>query len=613
MSSAALLFDELFDGPASSKVEPAPKVDFRAPVGAGSELAIAGDAYEGAALNTREMAMWQPRNRSADADIMPAKRTSDARVKDIVRNDAYVRSGITLHQDNLVGAMFMLNAKPRSRTLTGKVDEKFEQEFQEEIEEKFTLTAESPENWFDAARRMSFTEMVRHTVGTHTGLGEYLWNVEWVRDDIDRRPCNTALRSIDLDRLSTPADMLSNPYVVGGVELNKRRVPTGYYVRKAHPSDLLRPEAFQWAYLPARKPWGRLQVIHGFEQQRPDQTRGISDMVAALKEMRQTKQFRETVLQNAVVNATYAATIESDLDPASIFERLGGGNLGQEDIDTAVTNYMGAYMSAVSAYIGDKKQFQIGGVRIPHLPPGSKLQLRGAGQGGPLGSEFEQSLLRYIAANLGVSYEQLSRDYTQTNYSSARAAMTETWKFMQSRKRMVADKFATYVYRLWLEEMINKGMIESLPRKYKRQGDSSWLYDGLNFDALSFCQWIGAGRGQIDELKETQAAVLRLKMGLSTYEDEMGRLGNDWRSTVRQIAREKALFDDQGVSHANDVQDPSINAASGTGGANGAKDQKGDNSSGAKGGILNGTVENMFFDAEHDDPDERPGKENADA
>ena len=45
------------------------------------------------------------------------------------------------------------------------------------------------------------------------------------------------------------------------------------------------------------------------------------------------------------------------------------------------------------------------------------------GKGGPLGQEFEQSLLRYIAAALGVSYEQLSKDYSQTNYSSARAAM----------------------------------------------------------------------------------------------------------------------------------------------------------------------------------------------
>lgn len=579
MSSAALIFDDLFGGPApvKSKSEPAPVVNFRAPTGAGSELAIAGDAYEAASLSSRDMALWQPRNQSADRDIIPGKRTADARVKDTMRNDAFVNSGVTLHKDNIVGAMFALNAKPASRTLLGKEDEKFEEEFQLEVEEKFTLTAESPENWFDSARRMTFTEMVRQAVGMHSGLGEYLYAVEWVRDDAARRPCNTSLRAIDLDRLSTPFDKRGDPLVIGGVELNRRHVPTGYYVQKAHPTDRFRPEAQEWEYIAARKPWGRLQMLHGFEQQRANQTRGISDMVAALKEMRQTKQFRETVLQNAVVNATYAATIESDLDPAAIFERLGGGNLGEEAIDTAITNYMGAYMGAVAKYVGDKKQFQIGGVRIPHLPPGSKLQMRGAGQGGPLGSEFEQSLLRYIAANLGVSYEQLSKDYSQTNYSSARAAMTETWKFMQSRKRLVADRFATHLYRLWLEEMINKGQIETLPAKLKRT-NGDFMYTGLAMDALSRCEWIGAGRGQIDELKETQAAVLRLKMGLSTYEDEMARLGKDWRPTVKQIAREKALFKEYDVSHANDVEDPSINATSGTPRQQEAKDEKDDGS-----------------------------------
>lgn len=576
-SAAALMFDDLFGGPVSSKSEPAPKVNFRAPNGAGSELAIAGDAYEAASLSSRDMALWQPNNRSADADIIPNKKTADARVKDTMRNDAFVNSGVTLHKDNLVGAMFALNAKPASRTLLGKADDTFEEEFQQEVEEKFTLTAESPENWFDAARRMTFTEMVRQAVGTHLGLGEYLYTVEWVREDADRRPCNTALRAIDLDRLSTPMTRLSDPYIVGGVQVDKRHIPTGYYIRKAHPTEYLRAEAYDWAFVPARKPWGRLQVVHGFEQQRANQTRGISDMVAALKEMRQTKQFRETVLQNAVVNATYAATIESDLDPAAIFERLGGGEFDAAKIDAAITNYMGAYLSAVSTYTGDKKQFQIGGVRIPHLPPGSKLQMRGAGQGGPLGSDFEKSLLRYIAANLGVSYEQLSKDYSQTNYSSARAAMTETWKYMNSRKRMVADRFATIIYRLWLEEMINKGQIESLPNSLKRtRGD--FMYAGLAMDAISRCEWIGAGRGQIDELKETQAAVLRLKMGLSTYEDEMARLGKDWRPAVKQISREKTMFKQYDVSHANDVEDPSVNAVSGTPRQQEAKDEKDDGS-----------------------------------
>ncbi|WP_412543863.1 phage portal protein [Pseudomonas aeruginosa] len=137
---------------------------------------------------------------------------------------------------------------------------------------------------------------------------------------------------------------------------------------------------------------------------------------------------------------------------------------------------------------------------------------------------------------MGLSYEQFTRDYTKTNYSSARASMTETWKFMQSRKKAVADRFATFVYLLWLEEEINAGNIP-LPRGKK----ASWFYEPLVKDALGACSWIGASRGQIDELKETQAALLRIKSGLSTYEIEAAKLGMDWRDLFAQRAREERL------------------------------------------------------------------------
>ncbi|TIW04417.1 MAG: phage portal protein, partial [Mesorhizobium sp.] len=413
------LFEDLL-GPVEtrSKSRPAPP-NLRALGGAGMrDMAIAGDAYEGASTLNRELAMWQPASRSADNDILPQKRMSDARVRDTLRNDAYVRAGSVIHQDNIVGGAFTLNAKPMTKLVMGKDDATWEGDFQEEVEAKFTLWAESTDNWPDAARRMSLTQMVRQAVGQYVATGEVLAVAEWAREDAFLRPFNTAVRMIDLDRLSTPLDKMTDRTVIGGVQVDGRHIPQGYYIRKAHPTDYMSLENYQWEYVPRTKPWGRVQAIHMYEQVRPYQTRGISDIVAGLKEIRQTKTFRETVLQNAVVNATYAASIESELDTNAIFQRLGGGNLGEDDFDEAVGNYIGGYLGAVKKYLGASNQFQIGGVRIPHLPPGSKLQLRPAGKGGPLGNEFEQSLLRYIAAILGISYEQLSKDVSQTNYSS---------------------------------------------------------------------------------------------------------------------------------------------------------------------------------------------------
>ena len=493
-------------------------------------VAMVGGAYDGASRFDRSLALWAPPVQSADADILPDKSLSDARVRDITRNDAYVQGGQMLHRDSIVGSMFLLNAKPEWRVLD--LDEKWAEEFQEEVESKFTLWAESPNNWPDASRTNTLTAQVRLAVGVYVLAGEVLSTAEWIKTG-EPRPYKTAIQMIELDRLCNPWDRIADDRLRGGIEFDNYGAPLAYHIRKGHPSDVLDFGSNEWRRVGIRKPWGRLQVIHIFEQQRPDQSRGISEMVAALKEMKITKKFRDIVLQNAVVNATYAASIEFELPSEAVYQQLGGGNLG----DTIV-GYAESYLGAIAQYVASSKHMHIDGVKIPHLFPGTKLQLRNAGTAGGIGTEFEHSLLRYIAANLGVSYEELSKDYSQTNYASARAAGAVTQRFMSARKRMVADRYASSVYKLWLEEAINAGEITTYrPAK-------NW-YDGMNADAYSRAEWIGAGRGQIDELKETQAAVLRLKYHLSTYEDEMARLGKDWRTTLAQRERE-----DEGAQRA---------------------------------------------------------------
>jgi capsid protein len=273
--------------------------------------------------------------------------------------------------------------------------------------------------------------------------------------------------------------------------------------------------------------------------------------------MKMSKQFRQIVLQNAIFNSTFAATIESDtLDPSTVFQMLGGSDATPEAVQRLLTGYMAGHYQTMGELMGGSKNLNIDGVRIPHLPPGTKLNLNGAGKGGPLGTSFEIALNRVMAAALGLSYEQFSRDYSNTNYSSARAAMSETYKGMLSIKRAVADRFASEIYRLWMEEMLNDGAITSIRRRMP-----SW-YEGRNKEWYSACDWVGASRGQIDELKETQAAILRLNNGISTLEIENARLGQDWRKQLRQLKREQEWKDAYQVLQGEKNQD-TLNALSG--------------------------------------------------
>lgn len=487
-----------------------------------------GGGLEGAERTAAETLDWNPMIISPDQQINPRKDMADARSRDMAQNDGYASGAVSTHRDSIVGSQYRLNAQPEE-VLLGAT-EGWAEEFQEIVETKFNLLMDSPECWIDAGRSNTLTGMLRLAIGGFLMTGEVLATAEWLNKDRSR-PFSTALQMVSPTRLSNPNGMPDDRFLRRGVARDNYGAALGYWFRMTHPTDWADPRFMQWKYVPATKPWGRRQVLHIIEPLQPDQTRGVSEMVSVLKNMRMTKKFQEVTLQNAVVNASYAAAIESELPSELVFASMG---VGQEK--AGFKNFLGDYMDALSQYAAGSNNIQVDGVKMPHLFPGTKLALKPMGTPGGVGTQFEDSLLRHTAAALGLSYEQLSRDYSKTNYSSARASMAETWKYMQSRKKLVADRTASTIWLLWLEEEINAGNIP-LPRGKTKD----MFYDPVMREALANCTWIGASRGQIDEMKETQSAMLRIQAGLSTREAESARLGDDYRRNFKQLAREQAL------------------------------------------------------------------------
>lgn len=525
-----------------------------------------GGSYAGASQLSRELSLWSSPILSADGEILPEKGIADTRVRDVMRNDAYVRNGVTIQQDSIVGERFLLNSKPNTKVLG--LDDVWAEEFQEEVEAKFTLWAESNNNYPDASSMNTLTGMIRLIVGIHAMAGESLMSVEWLRDSA--RPFSTALQLIDLDRLSNPQATLDSKTLRGGVVRNQYGAPQGYYVRNSHPADYydVSMDAYTWTYVPIRKPWGRMQMIHLVDQWRPDQSRGISMLVSALKETKMGKQFRDIVLQNAVLNATYAASIESDLPADVAMAQAGGGD------KHAINNFAADYLGAINEYVGGSRNLRIDGVKVPVFFPGTKMKLQPAGSPGGLGAGFEQSLHRYTAAALGIGYSEYSKDFTSGNYSNLKAELAGTERRMRVQKRNTAEKAAGHIFALWLEEAMNTGEITSMPKNAPN------FYEGLNKEAYCECEWIGASMGQIDELKETQAAILRLNNGLSTREMELSKMGKDWRKVFAQLAREKKAADALDLEFGADkTSQNTMNAAGGTpteGGDSPRSEDKGD-------------------------------------
>jgi len=509
-----------------------------APVGSVEPMAMGG-GLQGAERTSRETLAWNPTMRSPDQVINYAKPLADARGKDMVQNDGYAMGAVNVHKDSIVGATYRLNAQPNWRVLGA--DEGWAEEFQKVVENRFNLLAESEHCWLDASGMNTFTSLIRLGVGGFVFTGEVLATAEWLR--ASNRPLRTAIQLVSPDRLSNPDGLPDTREWRRGVRKDRFGKPVDYAFRNAYPTEDYDDKSYTWKIVPAFKPWGRRQVIHIIEQLMPDQSRGIAEMVSVLKQMRMTKSFQEVTLQNAVINASFAAAIESELPPDVVYQNLGGAEPG------AWINTVAQYMEALNAYLGAANNIKLDGAKIPHLFPGTKLNMMPMGQPGGVGTSFEESLLRNIAAALGVSYEEFSRDYSKTSYSSARTSMVNTWRFMQSRKKAVADRMASAIYALVLEEEINAGNVPLPPGK-----TFAHFYEPLMKEAYTACSWIGASRGQIDELKETQAAILRIKSGLSTYEIEVAKLGSDWREIFEQRAREEGIIKAKGLAFSMDAQ-----------------------------------------------------------
>lgn len=514
---------------------------------------IGGGAFEGAERASRELASWQPRISSADTLIGKDKRLLDGRALDLLRNNGPTVGAANTQKDSIVGAQYRLNASPSYRYLG--LDEAWAEEFQQEVEEAFTLYAESDAKWIDVERKLTLTGMVRLAVGCFFAGGEVASTMAWLRGR--QRPFHTAMQMVDTSRITNPHDAADTGTRRRGVELDAAGATKGLWLRRALETDLARAsDSYTWDYWPIWTPWGRLKTLHIIDPQRPEQSRGVAELAAALKETRMGKRFHDVSLANAIVQASFAAAIESELPPDMAFEMIGatGGTSGNGRVDASLS-----YLQAIAQYSGGAKNIEIDGTKIPYLFPGTKLKLTPAGAPGGVGDNLEESLNRYISATLGISYEEYTHDFSKTNYSSLRAATNKTARAVKSRKRIVADATANAAYQCWLEEAITEGHLETT--KHLIRKNPNWFYERMNKEAVCRASWIGATRGQVDEMKETQAAILRIRAGLSTYEIEAAALGHDFRDVFNQWKRESAMRESMDLSFDLGSTKPTTNSS----------------------------------------------------
>lgn len=485
---------------------------------------------------SQELQSWDTALQSPDAALYGLRDDIVSRQRDVNRNNGWAAGARQSQLDNVIGANWMLACEPNWHALgLADMSDDDKDEFGELVEERFDAWANDPGFWMDAGRRNNLIGMLRVAFGSWWDAGEHLTVSHWLPERIGpgRATFATALQNVNPDRLSNPNGESDTTTRRNGIDLGPYGEATGFWIRRSHPYDpWLDARRFEWERLDREDEFGRPIVLHGFVDEGDGMTRGVSPLTAVAEAFRLNDVKERATLKADLLNTLLAATIETQ------------SGLDKEALETIFGTTTDKVTGVTRPFISDPRLRLADRTRIGVLPVGTTLKFANPTQPSAAYEQFINAILRRIAAGLGMSFEELSRDFSRTNYSSARASLLGAWKAITGRSAFMERTFANPVYALWFEEAVDKGVIE-LPR-LRRNGGADSFYQ--NRAAWLRAAWIGPGRGHIDPVKERQAYQIGREAGSDTMQSANAEQGRDWRKTARQLARENRLLKRLGVN-----------------------------------------------------------------
>lgn len=475
----------------------------------------ASAAYQAARYDHASTQNWHASGLSGHAAASQSRAVLNARVRDLVRNDSNMAAGLERKVNNVVGAGLQLSAEPDYDFIGIAVEDR--ERISDQIEALWSQFTDEQGCWFDAERHGNLADMLLVQCHHMETEGEFFAILPW-RDEPAPTGFQTCVQIVHPSRCSNPMGMPDGPTLRDGVEIDGMGAAIGYHFRRAHPGDQFVSSAqFQWDFF-ARDladAGGRPYVLHGYNRNEAGLYRAVSNLWSVLRKQYQGEKYFDTELQAAQLNATMALFIETPLDMFDAAESLSPETVaGQQQ-------FAGEYHSA--------NPVTFDGAQINILASGEKAHLTKPEHPNAAFDPFMKNVLRALASIIGVTYEQLTMDWSEVNYSSARAAILEVAKGFKVALGRLKSRFLKPLYWAFLQEIFDKGMIE-VPA------------GALSFDqapdAWAGCSFIGAGKGYVDPLKEVQAAGLRIVMGLSTLKQECAEQGQDYKKLILQTAKE---------------------------------------------------------------------------
>ncbi|MEK9824206.1 MAG: phage portal protein [Gammaproteobacteria bacterium] len=461
-------------------------------------------SYAGAIVS-RLTSDWMSTQSSADAEIRNSLRKLRDRSREMVRNNPYAKQAKRTTQINVVGSGIKLQSQVqqvRSRKPSETINRL--------IEEKWNLWTRA--SHCDVSGRHTFHMMEWLATGALPESGEALFRI--IRRSFGGSKVPLALEMLESDYLDEeyqgPTLAKENEWRMG-VEVDKWGRAVRYAFLTRHPGDYWFQNQTQQGqkhvFLPAE------DVIHLFLPERPQQNRGVPWFHPVMADAHQLQGYEEA----AVIRARAGASIMG-------FVTSPEGELDADDVE------------------GDRRISEFEPGMFKYLEPGQNINVPNIDSPDQQFEMFVKNKVRRFASGFGCSYETLSRDFSETNYSSSRLSLLEDrehWKVVQA---YLIEHFQNRVFREWLNLAVLAGELpfDDYDTRPERYDNPRWMCRGWDW---------------VDPLKEAKAYREMEQAGYMTKAQIVAKLGGDFYDNLTEFSREQQAATELGVELDRDIID----------------------------------------------------------
>jgi len=340
-----------------------------------------------------------------------------------------------------------------------------------------------------------------------------------------RRPYPLQLQLIEADRVCNKDNLQDSDVLAGGILKDANGRPEEYHVLKGHPGNIWKKQN-EWIAVRAYGAGsGRKNVLHLYRKLRIGQSRGVPDLAPVIETLKQLGRYTDAEVDASVIAAFFTVFVKSEYQG-------------------------GLYPMQPTTETGGKatdKDYKMAPGAILDLLPNEDISTANPGRPNQTFDQFVLAISRQIGVALELPFEILVKHFT-ASYSAAQAALLEAWRFYMGRRKWLEDVLCKPVYELWMTEAVALGRIAA-------PGFLSG--DPLIRMAYLGSEWTGPSKGQIDQLKEVNAAKERLALTLTTHSEETSALtGGDWEQKFSQRAREEQMKRDAGLGNDRQAGKP---------------------------------------------------------